>query len=400
MSEKTILDYETVDLDTESNELVIIDQTKLPGKIEIIRLSTAKEIWDAIYLLKVRGAPAIGVAAAFGLYILANQIDADDSVSFYKEFSKQRDYLCSARPTAVNLSWALKRVDRLTQSMLFANANPNVNPNANPNATSDATSNATLTSTLIKGDKTSDKELIESVLEALKEEALKIKQEDIAVCKAIGENGLTLVKPGDGILTHCNAGQLATCKYGTATAPIYLGQERGYNFKVFADETRPLLQGARLTAFELFSAGVDVTLICDNMSATVMKQGKVNAVFVGCDRVAANGDTANKIGTSVVATVAKRYNVPVYICAPTSTIDLDTPTGADINIEQRPDSEVTEMWYKERMAPEGVKVFNPAFDVTDHDLIAGIVTENGIAYEPYTESLRKMVMGDTAKKES
>lgn len=396
MSEKTILDYETVDLDTESNELVIIDQTKLPGKIEIIRLSTAKEIWDAIYLLKVRGAPAIGVAAAFGLYILANQIDADDSVSFYKEFSKQRDYLCSARPTAVNLSWALKRMDRLAQSMLFANANPNVNPNA----TSDATSNATLTSTLTKGDKTSDKELIESVLEALKEEALKIKQEDIAVCKAIGENGLTLVKPGDGILTHCNAGQLATCKYGTATAPIYLGQERGYNFKVFADETRPLLQGARLTAFELFSAGVDVTLICDNMSATVMKQGKVNAVFVGCDRVAANGDTANKIGTSVVATVAKRYNVPVYICAPTSTIDLDTPTGADINIEQRPDSEVTEMWYKERMAPEGVKVFNPAFDVTDHDLIAGIVTENGIAYEPYTESLRKMVMGDTAKKES
>lgn len=412
MSEKTILDYETVDLDTESNELVIIDQTKLPGKIEIIRLSTAKEIWDAIYLLKVRGAPAIGVAAAFGLYILANQIDADDSVSFYKEFSKQRDYLCSARPTAVNLSWALKRMDRLAQSMLFANAdpnvnpnanpnaNPNVNPNANPNATSDATSNATLTSTLTKGDKTSDKELIESVLEALKEEALKIKQEDIAVCKAIGENGLTLVKPGDGILTHCNAGQLATCKYGTATAPIYLGQERGYNFKVFADETRPLLQGARLTAFELFSAGVDVTLICDNMSATVMKQGKVNAVFVGCDRVAANGDTANKIGTSVVATVAKRYNVPVYICAPTSTIDLDTPTGADINIEQRPDSEVTEMWYKERMSPEGVKVFNPAFDVTDHDLIAGIVTENGIAYEPYTESLRKMVMGDTAKKES
>lgn len=238
------------------------------------------------------------------------------------------------------------------------------------------------------------------MLTALKEEALKIKQEDIAVCKAIGENGLTLVKPGDGILTHCNAGQLATCKYGTATAPIYLGQERGYNFKVFADETRPLLQGARLTAFELFSAGVDVTLICDNMSATVMRQGKVNAVFVGCDRVAANGDTANKIGTSVVATVAKRYNVPVYICAPTSTIDLDTPTGADINIEQRPDSEVTEMWYKERMAPEGVKVFNPAFDVTDHDLIAGIVTENGIAYEPYTESLRKMVMGDTAKKES
>jgi len=352
MSEKTILDYETVELDIETKELVIIDQTKLPGSIEIIRLSEAKDIWDAIYLLKVRGAPAIGVAAAMGLYILATKIKADNYDEFYKEFTKQKDYLNSARPTAVNLSWALKRMDRLCQSM-----------------------------------KT---ESIENILKALENEAILIKEEDIAVCKAIGENGLSLVKPGDGILTHCNAGQLATCKYGTATAPIYLGQERGYNFKVFADETRPLLQGARLTAFELHSAGVDVTLICDNMSATVMKQGKVNAVFVGCDRVAANGDTANKIGTSVVATVAKRYGVPVYICAPTSTIDLDTPTGAEINIEQRPDKEVTEMWYKERMAPEGVKVFNPAFDVTDHDLIAGIITENGIAYEPYTESLRKM----------
>ena len=191
-------------------------------------------------------------------------------------------------------------------------------------------------------------------------------------------------------MTHCNAGQLATCKYGTATAPIYLGQERGYNFRVFADETRPLLQGARLTAYELFSSGVDVTLICDNMSATVMRNGWVNAVFVGCDRVAANGDTANKIGTSVVAAVAKRYNVPVYICAPTSTIDMNTPTGADIKIEQRPEHEVTQMWYRERMAPEGIKVFNPAFDVTDHDLIAGIVTEYGIAREPYTESLREI----------
>lgn len=361
MSNKSILDYETVDIDLESKELVIIDQTKLPGNIEIIRISTAQEIWDAIYLLKVRGAPAIGVAAAFGLYILATQIEADDVNTFYAEFVKQKDYLNSSRPTAVNLSWALKRMDKLACKVMEENAGK------------------------------PDKEVVCAVLEALKNESVAIKEEDIAVCKAIGENGLSLVKPGDGILTHCNAGQLATCKYGTATAPIYLGYERGYDFKVFADETRPLLQGARLTAFELHSAGVDVTLICDNMSATVMKQGKVNAVFVGCDRVAANGDTANKIGTSVVATVAKRYNVPVYICAPTSTIDLDTPTGDEIKIEQRPDKEVTEMWYKERMAPEGVKVFNPAFDVTDHDLIAGIVTEYGVAYEPYTESLKKMV---------
>ena len=217
-----------------------------------------------------------------------------------------------------------------------------------------------------------------------------IQEEDSQMCRAISEYGLSLIKDGDGILTHCNAGPLATSRYGTALGPLFLGKEQGMNFHVFADETRPLLQGARLTAFELQSSGVDVTLICDNMSATVMKNGWVNAVFVGCDRVAANGDTANKIGTSVVAAVAKYYNVPVYICAPTSTIDLNTRTGADIHIEQRPAEEVTEMWYKERMAPEGVKVFNPAFDVTDHELIAGIVTEYGIARAPYTESLQEI----------
>ncbi len=206
----------------------------------------------------------------------------------------------------------------------------------------------------------------------------------------IGEYGLSLVKPGDGLLTHCNAGQLATVKYGTATAPMYLGHERGYNFRIFSDETRPLLQGARLTSFELKESGLDVTVICDNMSATVMRNGWVDAVFVGCDRVAANGDTANKIGTSMVALAAKRYGVPMYICAPTSTIDLNTLTGKEIHIEERPAEEVVEMWYKKRMAPEGVKVFNPAFDVTDHDLIAGIVTEYGIARAPYTESLKEI----------
>lgn len=353
---ENILSYETVDIDLNTNELIIIDQTKLPGKTEIIRLKTGEEIWNAIYLLQVRGAPAIGVAAAFGIYILAKQIsqevEENDYELFYQKFIEQKDYLNSSRPTAVNLSWALNRMDRLCKSM-------------------------------------SDKSVPE-VVEALKKEAIEIKAEDIRVCKAIGEYGLSLVKPGDGILTHCNAGQLATCKYGTATAPIYLGHERGYNFRVFADETRPLLQGARLTAYELHSAGIDVTLICDNMSAMVMKNGWVNAVFVGCDRVAANGDTANKIGTSVVATVAKRYGVPVYICAPTSTIDMDTPTGADIVIEQRKAEEVTEMWYKERMAPEGVKVFNPAFDVTDNDLIAGIITEYGIARAPYNESFKEI----------
>lgn len=359
---KTILDYETVDIDFEKGELVIIDQTKLPAKTEIIRLSTAKEIWDAIYLLQVRGAPAIGVSAAFGIYILASKIENDTYDGFYDEFVKQRDYLDSSRPTAVNLHWALMRMDRLAQSTIEE----------------------------CKSNDISYKEGYKRIIEALKNEAVKIKEEDIWVCKQIGEYGLSLVKPGDGILTHCNAGQLATCKYGTATAPIYLGQERGYNFHVFADETRPLLQGARLTAYELHSAGVDVTLICDNMSAMVMKNGWVNAVFVGCDRVAANGDTANKIGTSVVATVAKRYGVPFYVCAPTSTIDMDTATGDEINIEQRKAEEVTEMWYKERMAPEGVKVFNPAFDVTDNELIAGIVTEYGIARAPYKEAFEEI----------
>ena len=346
---RNIMDYDTVRLDDENNAVVIIDQTKLPGKIEIISLHTAQEIWNAIYLLQVRGAPAIGVAAAYGIYVLAKRMDTEDYDTFYREFVRQKEYLDSSRPTAVNLSWALNRMQRVVEAH--------------------------------------SGETVAQIKEALHRESVAIQEEDIWVCRMIGEHGLTLVKPGDGILTHCNAGQLATSKYGTATAPIYLGEERGYHFHVFADETRPLLQGARLTAFELQSSGVDVTLICDNMSATVMKNGWVNAVFVGCDRVAANGDAANKIGTSVVAAVAKYYGVPVYICAPTSTIDLNTPTGGEIKIEQRPAEEVTEMWYKERMAPEGIKVFNPAFDVTDHELIAGIVTEYGVARAPYTESL-------------
>lgn len=357
MQEKNVLDCDTVSLDDENSALVIIDQTKLPGSIEMLFLKTAEEIWNAIYLLQVRGAPAIGVAAAYGIYVLAKQITTEDYDTFYREFVRQKEYLDSARPTAVNLSWALKRMLRVVERHA--------------------------------------KEPVSDIKKYLKEEAIAIQEEDIRVCRQIGEYGLTLVKPGDGILTHCNAGQLATSKYGTATAPIYLGQERGYHFRVFADETRPLLQGARLTAFELQSAGIDVTLICDNMSAAVMRNGWVNAVFVGCDRVAANGDTANKIGTSVVAAVAKYYKVPVYICAPTSTIDMDTSTGAEIKIEQRPAEEVTEMWYKERMAPAGVAVFNPAFDVTDHELIAGIVTEYGVARAPYTESLKAIF----AKKE-
>ncbi len=370
---KTILDYNTVELDKNDNTVIIIDQTLLPAKTELIKLSTAKEIWDAIYLLKVRGAPAIGVAAAFGLYVLSAQIyneirngsdvqkdsaktatGFDEGTRFYEEFLKQKDYLNSSRPTAVNLSWALNRMDRVCKAAL------------------------------------DEGRLLEDVIEILYKESMDIQKEDIDTCRKLGEYGLSLIKKGDGILTHCNAGQLATSKYGTATAPIYLGLEKGYDLKVFADETRPLLQGARLTAFELQSAGVDVTLICDNMAYSVMKKGLINAVFVGCDRVAANGDVANKIGTGAVATLAKRFNIPFYVCAPTSTIDLDTTCGDDIKIEQRPDTEVTEMWYEHRMAPEGVRVFNPAFDVTDNEYITAIITENGIAYPPYSDSLKKL----------
>jgi methylthioribose-1-phosphate isomerase len=349
---KNIMEYDTVALRDEEDAVAIIDQTKLPKEIQVILLKTAQEIWEAIYKLKVRGAPAIGVAAAFGIYVLAKKISAEEYRDFRKEFQKQKEYLDSARPTAVNLSWALRRMEQVVQE-------------------------------------NKDKSVAE-IKDLLKAEAIRIQEEDIQVCRSIGEFGLTLLKPGDGILTHCNAGKLAASRYGTATAPIYLGQERGYGFRVFADETRPLLQGARLTAFELAASGVDVTLICDNMSAAVMKNGWVNAVFVGCDRVAANGDTANKIGTSVVAAVAKQYGVPFYVAAPTATIDLATPTGEEIVIEQRAAEEVTDMWYQTPMAPEGVKVYNPAFDVTSRELISGIVTEYGIAKPPYETSLRKM----------
>ena len=348
----SIMNYETVALDDDKSALVILDQTKLPYVVDVLSLTHQKDIWNAIYLLQVRGAPAIGVAAAIGLYLAAKEINADTYDEFYAKFKPAKDYLASSRPTAVNLFWALDRMD----NVVLNNKDKSVNE-------------------------------LKALLHA---EAVEIKDEDIRVCKAIGENGLSLIKDGDGILTHCNAGQLATAKYGTALSPIHLGHERGYHFKVFTDETRPLLQGARLSAFELHSSGIDTTVICDNMASQVMKNGWVQAVFVGSDRVAANGDACNKIGTSGVAILAKYYGIPFYVCAPTSSIDLDTPVGEDIPIELRPDHEVTEMWYKNRMAPEGVKVYNPSFDFADHELITAIITEFGIARPPYTESLKEI----------
>lgn len=341
----TVTEYETVALDDERKELVIIDQTKLPNETKILHLDKIEEFYDAIYLLRVRGAPAIGVAAAFSIYLAACRIKAESFDDFYEQFKKDMEYLNSSRPTAVNLSWALSRMEK----------------------------------TLLDNKEKSRKE----ILSILKEESEKIKSEDILACKAMGENALSLLKPKMTLLTHCNAGQLATCKYGTATAAMYLGHERGYDFKIFCDETRPLLQGARLTAYELSRAGMDVTLCCDNMVASLMSQGKIDAVLVGCDRVAANGDTANKIGTSVVATVAKYYNVPFYVVGPTSTIDLSIKCGSEIPIEMREGSEVYKMWYQRPMTPENVKTYNPAFDVTDHSLITAIITERGIYRNPF-----------------
>ena len=323
-------------------------------------MTEKKDMWQAIYLLQVRGAPAIGVFAAFAIYLIAKNIKADTWEDFYGPFHEAKEYLNSSRPTAVNLSWALNRMEQL----VIDNRN----------------------------------KPIPEIKALLLKESKEIKAEDICICRQIGENGLTLIKDGDGILTHCNAGQLATSKYGTALAPIHLGVKRGINFRVFCDETRPLLQGARLSAFELMVDGVDTTVICDNMASQVMKNGWVNAVFVGCDRVAANGDACNKIGTSGVAILAKYYGIPFYVFGPTSTIDMSIKRGEDIVIEQRPQEEITEMWYKERMAPQGVKVYNPAFDFVDNELITGIVTEYGIARPPYIESLKEIFRKKEADK--
>lgn len=347
------LELDTVRLSEDRSCLEILDQTLLPGTVKVLRLEKTEDIFEAIKYLRVRGAPAIGVCAGYAMALLASRIDAQDYEGFLAEFMRQKTYLSQARPTAVNLFWALDRMERTLRNH-------------------------------------ADKPVAE-IKELLFAQAQEIRDEDVAISRSIGEIGYGLLKPGDGILTHCNAGTLATAKYGTATAPMYVALEHGMtDFRVYCDETRPLLQGARLTAFELHGAGIDTTLICDNMASTVMKSGKVDIVFVGCDRVARNGDTANKIGTSGVAVLAKHYGIPFYVCAPSSTIDMSIETGAQIPIEERAPEEVTQMWYKEPMAPEGVKVFNPAFDVTDHSLITGIITEKGLCRAPYDKAFREL----------
>lgn len=342
----------TVRFDGQAGELVLLDQTLLPGEVRYLRLTRPEEVREAIYNLRVRGAPAIGVAAAYGAYLGACRSRATDVPGINRDFQAASVLLKAARPTAVNLAWALDRM-----AVVFR-ANAHLPP--------------------------------PDLLAALKGEADLIRTEDEEVCRRIGVNGLALLQPGWGLLTHCNAGALATSRYGTATAPIYLGAQNGYAFRVFADETRPLLQGARLTAWELHAAGIDVTVICDNMASMVMSKGWIRAVLVGCDRVAANGDTANKIGTSGVAILARHNGIPFYVHAPLSSIDLACPSGREIPIEERAPEEIAEMWYVRRMTPQGVKAYNPAFDVTDNSLITAIVTEKGVIRAPYEESIRAL----------
>lgn len=340
-------------LHADLDRVILLDQTLLPNEIKYLELQSQEACYDAIKRLAVRGAPAIGIFASYAYFIAAKASYALENTAWTAHMTEVKDYLNSSRPTAVNLSWALNRMHAL------------------------------FTSVIQEHDK-------EKILSLLLNEALQIQVEDILMCKAISSHALTLLQAHDGLLTHCNAGPLATSVYGTALGPILMGQAQGYDFHVYADETRPLLQGARLTAFELHNAGVDVTLICDNMASLVMRQGKVQACLVGTDRIAANGDIANKIGTSGVAILAKHYGIPFYVLGPSSTIDFACASGKDIVIEERNAAEVAELWYEQCMAPKDIDIFNPAFDVTDNELITAIITEDGIFRAPYTESLAKI----------
>ena len=339
----------------EAGQLVLLDQTLLPNEKEFLRLESVADVWEAIKTLRVRGAPAIGGAAAYGLYLGVRDVPDDvGREAFMAKLTEVRDYLASSRPTAVNLFWAL---DRLVG---VAMAEPG-----------------------------SD---VASLKARLLAEARAIQAEDEAMCRAIGEHALTLFDGVDAVLTHCNAGGLATMGIGTALAPIYLAAERGRTIRVFADETRPLLQGARITTWELDQAGLPVTLITDGMAATVMRRGKVQAVIVGTDRVAANGDVANKIGTYGVAILAHEHGIPFYVAAPSSTIDFATRNGDAIEIELRDPDEVRRLGGRQT-APAGIDVFNPAFDVTPARYVSAIVTERGVVTAPYDVNLRRVVLG-------
>ena len=317
----------------------LIDQTLLPVEFKYVQCRTVEEVWEAIKVLRVRGAPAIGIAAAMGLVVGVQGSRAETFDAFVQELNSAKDYLATSRPTAVNLFWALERMER---TALENRALP-----------------------------------VDGLKARLLAEARAICQEDKETCRAIGRHGATLLKDGDTVLTHCNAGGLATADYGTALAVLFAAREQGKNIRAFADETRPLLQGARLTTWELQQAGIPVTLICDSVAAVVMREGRVDAVIVGADRIAANGDVANKIGTYGLSVLAREHNVPFYVAAPTSTFDLSLPDGSHIPIEERDPAEVT-CWGGHRTAPEGTDVYSPAFDVTPAANITAIITEHGV----------------------
>ncbi|RKY03978.1 MAG: S-methyl-5-thioribose-1-phosphate isomerase [Spirochaetes bacterium] len=336
---------------SKDRKVFILDQTLLPLEKKYIQIKDEKEMWEAIKKLRIRGAPAIGIAAAFGIWLGIKDFKGDEIKKFLKRFNDVCDYLATSRPTAVNLFWAIDRIKNLV------NKNLELKP--------------------------------EELKDIIFEEANLMIEEDNNVCRAIGCHGVRLIKDGDSLITHCNAGGLATAMYGTALAPMYRAKELGYNIHVWVDETRPLLQGARITAFELVEAKIPATLITDNMAAFVMYQGKVNLAIVGADRIAANGDTANKIGTLALAILSSEFNVPFYIAAPLSTIDLNKSSGEDIPIEERNPDEVIRGFGKQT-APSNIKVYNPAFDVTPARYITGIITEKGIIHPPFEENIKKI----------
>ncbi len=343
--------FKSMTLEWKEDRLILIDQRSLPSREEFVECLTHEDVYLSIKNMVVRGAPAIGASAAFGYLLGAKEAQAGSEEMFFRHMISVKKRLSESRPTAVNLFWALDRMERTLNSLR----------------------------------KLERKDLIAS----LESEALRIATEDIEINKAIGKNGAAIVRDGDGILTHCNAGALATVDYGTALGVMRAAVQQGKKISVYADETRPYLQGARLTAWELMKSGIDVTVICDNMSGWVMKKGLVDLVLVGADRIAANGDSANKIGTYSVAILAQRHGIPFYIVAPLSTVDLSTPTGDDIPIEERDHREITHIG-NYQIAPDNVKCLNPAFDVTPWSLITGIITEKGIARPPYNISLKKM----------
>ena len=325
--------------------LELIDQRRLPAEFVKLQCRDVETLFEAIKTLAVRGAPAIGVSAAYGLVLALQKLNATDNIKTSLDaLAHAREYLASSRPTAVNLFWALDRVCRAVSPV----------------------------------------ETLLQLREVVLREANAIYHEDVDMCRRIGQHGEKFIKEDAGILTHCNAGALATAGQGTALSPMFEAHKKGRKFSVYADETRPLLQGARLTAWELKQAGIDVTVICDNMAGWLMKQGKINAVITGADRIAANGDTANKIGTYSLSILAREHGVPFYIAAPSSTFDLNIKSGAKIPIEQRSAEEVT-TFAGTQTAPNGVSVYNPAFDVTEAKDIAAIITERGVIEKPNTE---------------